>query len=172
MNTYRKLLVVAGCTPIALAAFACGSDPEPVKATCVDYSAVSGSPSFADDVIPIFQTSCALSSKCHQSGGSAEEDLALGLPSSMTMDSDQITAVHAAIVNVDANRADMKLVVPGDPAGSFLLAKCEYTDFTVCSTVTCSAKGCGGLMPASSNKLDEADLNTLRAWIQDGAKNN
>lgn len=150
---------------------ACGSDdPAEAGEVCVDYSAVSGDVSFADDVIPLLQQSCTISGSCHLSGSAnPAEGLELGLKNSDSMTEAEIDTVYDAIVGVDANAADMKLVAAGDPAQSFLLAKCEYEDFANCEDVSCSPKGCGSRMPLGA-PMDDSRIAILRKWIKAGAK--
>ena len=169
INT-KKWFVTAGALTLATA-LACGTDdPGEEAETCVDYSGVSGEVSFADDVIPLFQQSCTISGSCHLSGSAAPaEGLELGLKNTDTMTEADIDAVYNAIVNVDSKAAEMKLVKEGEPAQSFLLAKCEYSDFAVCDTVTCAPKGCGSQMPLGA-PMSDARINILRQWIKAGAK--
>ena len=147
---------------------ACGSKSSVL--TCVDYSSVSGEVSFADDVIPLLQQSCTIFGSCHVSGSAnPAEGLELGLKNSDTMTDEEIDAVYNAIVDVDSKAAEMKLVKPGEPAASFLLAKCEYESFASCETVACSPKGCGQRMPLGAPMSDDR-IDILRKWIKAGAQ--
>ncbi len=176
MKLWLWLLVAA----LPAAAVACGDETASttggdacIASTSVDVNACSGGPcSFKDDVLPIYRKSCALSTACH-TGATAQEGLVLGKP---LMDGDMTQAevddAHAAVVGVDAVRANMKLVTAGDTSQSWLLAKMEYSKFTDCPDIECAAKGCGGPMPTGGAKLPDAEIAVVRAWIQAGAANN
>jgi hypothetical protein len=169
---------------VAMGVGACnGDDPPDGVTTCVDYAAVDtmvcGGPcTLANDVMPIFQNSCTLSSSCHDSAAAnpAGEGLKLGPKIANTPTQADLDAVHDFIVNGTSVRSDNVLVAPGNPAGSWLLAKVEYNDFEVCGPVHAAcdntAKGCGIRMPFSSEALGADRLAILRAWIVDGAQNN
>lgn len=185
-------------TPILLLslglAAACGDDETSTgaggSAGCVDYASVNvnacnGGPcSFANDVVPVFQGACAISSSCHLSGGSPTgEGLGLGPSNSMTPTQMEIDAIHASLVSVTAVRSSLNLVEPGDPGKSWLLAKIDYADemdsdarpkFSACAALACegSAEGCGKSMPEIGPLLDEDRASKIRAWIADGAQNN
>lgn len=152
---------------------ACGDDENGGDAgACVDYSAVSGSASLINDVMPVFQNSCALSASCHaSSAANAAGGLKLGPDFGEAITAADATAVHAAIVGVTATGSSMKLVAAGDPAASWLMAKIDYEDPTACSTTSCSS--CGSRMPPlPSDALPEATLAKIRQWIKDGAQDN
>jgi hypothetical protein len=154
---------------------ACGDDePETNPATCQDYADVSGNPSFATDVMPIFQLSCGLSTSCHQSP-SGKEELSLGPPVAITPMQPDIDAVHAAIVGTASlTRSSLPLVDPGNPAGSWLLAKIEYegAEFAECDTSSQCGSECGDRMPQGSSKMERARIDIIAAWIKSGAANN
>jgi hypothetical protein len=83
------------------------------------------------------------------------------------------TALVSTLTSTNANGASMKLVVPGDPASSFLMVKCEYDKATIETCATeCGALGCGLQMPSGSPPLTDSELDILRRWIKDGAKDN
>lgn len=151
--------------------------------TCADYADVSGSPSLADDIIPIFALSCALSSSCHQlPASSAQEGLALGRPMAMLpLTQQDLDEVHALLINSSALRSQLPLVQPGEPAQSWLMAKLEYADpsdpdpktlFSECPDNTQCGDNCGQRMPQNGGRLDQARIDTIAAWIKDGAQNN
>jgi hypothetical protein len=176
----------------------CGDDEDGNgPAGCYDYGSVDtqvcggGLCSFATDVIPIFQVSCSLSGSCHSNRVATPngEGLVLGPPatemgSPVMATPMEIAEVHAAILDVASVRSELPLVVPGDPGGSWLMAKAEYEDIgdwgssgvAVCQAVydACldTAKGCGVMMPQTGPKLEEERLAILRAWIAGGAPNN
>ncbi len=144
----------------------------PDDSGCVDYEDVSGTVSFKDDVVPIFQASCNFS-VCHGSNiAQPKGNLALGPESGATLAQSDVDEVHANIVGVDAQKASFKLVVASDPGASWLLAKMEYQDFTLCEDLACDGTNCGDSMPLNSELLPEATRNTIAAWIKAGAPNN
>ncbi len=68
--------------------------------------------------------------------------------------------VRASLVDVAARgRTDLALVVPGDPGTSYLWCKLIGT---------CAGRE-GSRMPSQTAALDDAELETVRAWIADGA---
>ena len=168
MEDPRRLLAIL----LALTSVACSDDEPPPTATCASYEGVSGSPSFAADVMPIFQLSCTFSS-CHSSmSASPAEGLALGPPNATTPDQAAIDAVHAGIVNADSSQANEKLVVPGSPEESFLMAKLEYGDDATFAACGIDCTSCGELMPqGNSTPIDQARRDTIAAWIKNGAPN-
>jgi hypothetical protein len=183
----HKFRTVALMLVIGLGALACTDETEtaPPGGSCIDYGSVDtnvcngGACSFANDVVPLFRVSCSVGGSCHNSARpAAKEDLALG-PSLADPDPVQadIDTIHARIVNGSANRSTLPLVVPTDPARSWLLAKMEYPDFSACPDASDSCKdstdGCGRLMPETNLTPIEADrLAIVRAWISSGAPNN
>ncbi len=164
-----KLITLFTVGTLLLGAAACGDSGG--GDACVDYSNVTPGGSFKDDVLPIFQTSCNFST-CHgTNAASPRAGLALGPESGVSPGASDVTLIHQAIVGKDSTESSLKLVEAGDPGASWLLAKLEYDDVTACSTTMCTS-GCGTIMPQGSAKLSEADLNKIRAWIADGAKDN
>jgi hypothetical protein len=145
---------------------ACGSETNEPPGACVDYSAVSGTASFELDVMPLFDQACN-SSSCH-SGAAAPEGLPL-----TAVDAAERTALVTLLTSAWAKRANMQFVTAGDPANSFLLLKCEYDKAGIeeCAT-DCSALGCGAPMPSGGAMLTASELDVLRRWIKDGAKDN
>jgi hypothetical protein len=168
----------------------CGDDePMTPDGGCVDYAAVSGAPSFADDLMPIMQRSCNLSNACHtnRTTAPAGEGLQLGPPLTEMMmpvvpTQMELDDVHACITGgCDPVRSTVPFVTAGDPGASWMMQKLEYcldTDttctkkFSSCSAVQCTAKGCGSSMPYTSPQLVQAERDLFAAWIKSGAPNN
>jgi hypothetical protein len=114
--------------------------------------------SFRRDVMPILAQSCA-SQSCH---GDPRNALGLDL---VVSDPD---AVYAELQHESVTAKGAKLVVPGDPAKSFLYAKIvgdqgDYTDM-------CAMPGCGETMPPGS-KIPSIQRDTIQQWILEGATN-
>jgi hypothetical protein len=147
--------------------------------------------SFTNDIIPLFQLSCTLSSVCHgQIGNPAEEDLYLGKNAGGT----DASMVYAGIVGVHSREdPEMNLITPGDVAASFLWLKSNVDDLgnfvdlmssdlldecapAAASSNACSNCGsptfCGAGMPYLSIPLESSQLCLLKAWIEQGAQNN
>jgi len=109
----------------------------------------TGPVSFADDLLPILDNSCA-GSKCHtEDGHEAPLDL-------------EPQAAYTHLVNVAAEGCDQAtLVVPGDPNASYLLDK--LLGGAVCD---------GAQMPLAEKPLSDAATARFVRWICDGAPNN
>ena len=104
--------------------------------------------SFKTDVIPIFQTSCSLSSSCHQLAAGGPGKLYLG---GNAMDPADPSGILKATVNVKSiELPSMNYVTPGMPEESFLMHKmdgdqCQF--LSMCSTAgsapaQCAASSC------------------------------
>jgi hypothetical protein len=102
--------------------------------------------SYARDVRPILQLNCA---GCHNN-----DNPRAGLPLTATRS-------HGALVGVDGNQCSprRKLVAPGDSRSSYLIDK--LTGQNLCGRTT--------IMPPSG-KLRDSEIDTIRAWICQGAK--
>lgn len=143
---------------------------------CFDYETFAPQAvTLTNDVMPIFQASCALSTSCHgvanaSAPGNPTSKLYLGPPTGEAFTSTEIDLVYAALVGKKADRAPaMVLVAPGNPRGSFLLGKLEYPLATDCDAVTCGPLGCGLSMPQGAFPLDDAPLAVVRSWVVNGA---
>ena len=68
---------------------------------------------------------------------------------------------HAALVNVSSLQVAQDRVEPGDPDNSYLIRKLEGDAGIV-----------GSRMPQGGPFLDQATIDTIRQWINDGAPNN
>jgi len=102
--------------------------------------------SFAADVQPIFTTNCVT---CHTTGfASAGLDLSVG-------------NAYANTVNVTAGESALKRVLPGDPANSYLYRK-----------ITNAPGIIGQPMPFGAFPMPQAQIDTIGAWIREGALNN
>lgn len=120
--------------------------------TCVDGECQCGGAavSFADDVQPIFTASCA-SKGCH-------DDRPGGPGGGVSLD---LTEGNSYSSLVEETTPCGPVVVPGDPAGSLLIGK--LTGNEVCS---------GSQMPKGADPLDLALIETMAAWICQGALDN
>jgi len=140
---------------------------------CHDYTSfnsASRTVGFAADVLPIFRRSCGLSGACHGSEAAPAGQPYLGPPEVDGMvTAAQLTAIFNQNVGATSVKATgMKIVEAGSPQKSFLMHKMDGT--LTCSDVACEA-GCGSSMPLANPALPEADRETVRLWIAQGAKN-
>lgn len=197
---------LAACL-VALLGAACGADEAaPSPCTIPDLSVDAGAPvSFRTDVMPILAFGCAGGRPCHNAAD-READLFLGPkclfnPETKGCDfatnaasarpevQEELTEalaneVHADLVDVSsATFSPLARVLPGDPAGSFLIEKVTDTHNpagrTGCEKQTSkSATGpCGDPMPPLGGALctqpgggDRVLL--IARWIAQGAPNN
>ncbi len=142
---------------------------------CFDYGTFNGeSPavSFATDVIPILQTSCSLSTSCHQSEAGTGGRPYLGTAVGTAPTAEQIQKIFDQNVDV-ASQAEpgMSIVASGDPANSFMMHKVDGT-FS-CAVLECGPKKtCGLRMPSTGTELPSPQRDTIRRWIAQGAQNN
>jgi len=103
-------------------------------------------PSFAGDIQPIFNGSCAASS-CH--GASVQAGLSIVQGQS-----------YANLVNIGSTEdVSRKRVLPGDAANSYIVIKLE------------GRQTVGAKMPIGGS-LDAVSLQNIKNWINKGAKNN
>lgn len=151
----------------------------PVDVTGVDLTTPV---SFANEVFPIFQRSCALTA-CHVSPVPSANNY-LG-PQTGTPTTDEFAMLIDGLKTPSATAPAMHNVVPGDWQNSFLMLKvdgCQDTrglDCTVQDVRDCFENPCGIGMPnldkPSEGKvfpLPEVERNKIRAWIAQGAQNN
>jgi CHRD domain len=112
-------------------------------------AAVAAEVSFAREIQPIFTANCS----CHSGRfASAGMNLAAG-------------QAIANIVNVPSGEArGVDRIEPGDPQKSYLLHKLLGTQRTV--------GGSGSRMPLGGKPLSDDQINKIRQWITQGAKNN
>lgn len=105
--------------------------------------------SFESDLMPILKRRCAV---CHITGNEPGE-MAL-VPGK----------AYAYLVDVDSVETAMKRVAPGNPDRSYLVHKLQGTHLDV--------GGNGVRMPYHQSPLPEAQISSIRLWIEQGAKNN
>jgi mono/diheme cytochrome c family protein len=104
---------------------------------------------FASDVQMVFDFNCV---SCHQAGAeNAELNLGFG-------------AAHADLVGVPSTQSPLLRVQPGLPSESYLMHKLEGTHLDI--------GGSGDPMPLGLGPLPDADLATIRTWIEECALDN
>ncbi len=104
--------------------------------------------SLQDDVMPIMTQHCVM---CHIAGA------ALG-------GLDLYSNPWAALVGAPSTESSMKLVEPGQPDQSYFFLKL--------SEAFLKAGGSGLQMPIQQEALNPEQLEVIRSWIEQGAKNN
>ncbi|MCK6548800.1 hypothetical protein L6R52_23350 [Myxococcota bacterium] len=169
MHTLSSSLLLA--LGLALGAAACdGEDSLCHETSGVDLT--SPTVGFRTDVLPILRNSCGLSQACHGSEASSGGYFYLGPSNAMGAATDaQIGAIFDQTVGVATTlTTGVPRVKAGDPANSFLMHKIDGT--LQCATLSCAATNeCGTTMPQGGPLLAEAQRDTIRRWIAQGAKN-
>ena len=167
MRNGLMTLFVAATSLCVLCNGSCDGGP-----TCKLYVVPAGtdlmtpSVSFKNDVLPVFQQSCAFVS-CHGLTSGANMGVYLGEPNkgpTMT------ATVISAVMKPSQRLASMPYVTPGSPAQSFLMHKMDGDHCTL--DMKCTSGSCGASMPQFDPllPLDRRDL--VRRWIAQGAKDN
>ncbi len=125
--------------------------------------------SFRNDVQTIITAHNCASFGCHN-------DTALGAPMSL-----ETTKAYGNLVNVPSCEAPaLNRVEPGSSGTSYLVDKIAGTQGAVESAGGCSAGcplftaagSCGSQMPLLGSKLTGAEVQVIRDWIDQGAKDN
>ena len=136
-------LKLVGVATIPFDVATVGGDPVLVELEGSVAPVVPAVPSLTDEIQPIFNASCALAN-CHVGDGAGGLNLEAGL-------------AFAELVDVSSSQVEDLLVVPGDPARSYLFEKVDAERPRV-----------GDRMPLG-NALDALDLEAIRQWIVGGA---
>ena len=121
-------------------------------AACDGSGVEPGDVSFSQQVQPILTDRCAFGG-CHASTSpAADQSLAEGL-------------AYVNVVNVPSQELpSMDRVEPGDPDQSYLVHKIQGTHLDM--------GGSGLRMPRGQEPLSDDQIRLIRAWIQQGARNN
>ena len=135
----------------------------------------SPSVSFASDVVPLFETSCATSTLCHQGlTGSAVPSMSLlFLGTGMGAAADS-PSIYSALPVPSHELPSMSYVTPGDPGTSYLMHKmdgdqCQFE--STCAIMPASTTPCGAVMPIPCALADD-QRDVVRRWIAQGALDN
>lgn len=149
MNGRIRRAVLYGFTALAAA---CGGSDVPTGPDGGGGGGAGGgdpvppaSPSFSQDVNPIFVTKGCTAGSCH---GGGRGDLTLTTSASVN---------YANLVNVQSSDPAYLLVEPGDPQNSYLVMKVEGR--------------AGSRMPLTGTPLTANQIQTIRNWIASGAPN-
>ena len=132
---------------------ACGGGDGPTGPGGNDGSAGGGNnapiikadPSFAGDIATIFTRTGCTAGGCHGNSPAAGLNLA--------------SSPYAALVNVPSTQTGEMRVIPGNANDSYLVKKLE------------GRAAVGGRMPVGG-QLGNTDLQNIKNWINQGAKNN
>jgi len=149
-----------------------------VPEACFDAEACFAAPptgvSLRNDLVPLMQRSCTLSSACHTNPASPtnSEGYKPYLGEKASDGESDIPTLLAAIVDVEAwGDPSRNVVVPGDWEASYFMNKLDGA-LDQCADLDCP-DGCGRTMPQGSPKpLPLAERNLFRAWIAEGAQDN
>ena len=142
---------VAACLGVVAVALGCADFETPVDPTGGAPDTLVPSPSFSDDVAPIFQKRCAAggchSIATHQAG--------------LTLDS---TRAYESIVGVPSTlQPSAKRVVPLEPSQSWLVTMISADD---------AARQGVSRMPLATQPLTDNQITTIIRWIEQGALRN
>jgi hypothetical protein len=126
--------------------YQCGSDSNPNSPDMSSDTPIAN-PSFAQDIQPIFNASCALGG-CHNNTASAGLNLSQGV-------------AYANSVNVNSTQVpSKKRVLPSDPQNSYIVEKIE------------GRQSVGSRMPLNRSALNSTQIQNIRNWIDQGAQDN
>lgn len=137
--------VSAACAPEAL------TDYPVANNTTNNTMNNSGPVKFATDVAPILRSNCATFEGCHGAATSVFP------PRIANAQMATVADIQAALDGV-TNASGKLLIKPGDAAGSYLFAR-----------LTDAAAG-PSIMPLGMDPLDDADIELIRRWINEGAR--
>jgi len=126
---------------------ACGGD----GSTDPENGNGNGVPTLSGDVQPILTANCTTG--CH---GGTQPILGQNLSEGQTIS----TTVNVASTELPT----MDRIEPGDPDNSYLVQKIQGTQASV--------GGTGERMPLGRDALTQEQIDIIRAWIADGAKDN
>lgn len=112
---------------------------------------VCGAPpvEFKRDIVPLLKTRCAV---CHLTG---DEAYGMALYPG---------AAYKNLVDVQSHESPLMRVKPGKPDESYIIHKLEGTQASV--------GGNGLQMPIEGGYLSKQEIDMIRSWIADGAKDN
>jgi len=155
----------------------CTPGSTPAYTSCVT-DLTTPTVSFAQEVQPLFNKSCSLSTPgtCHAlqgAGNSTPYLIFLGSPDGGI---DGEAVLPGIVGKKAAEDPNMDIIAAGDPEHSYLMHKLDYDEClfaTECdSTKNPVFTGCGQGMPYLSGIIDPATRDNVRRWIAQGAKNN
>lgn len=105
--------------------------------------------SFAADIVPVLRSQCAT---CHMTGNE---------PGNMRL---YPSAAYDSLVGVESVSTGKLLIKPGAPDDSYMLHKIKG--------IHLETGGSGARMPQGQRPLDQAVIDRIVAWVEQGAENN
>jgi hypothetical protein len=180
-------LVSAACGQASGGGGGSGSGGSPGGDGCFDYTNFDGTTPtvhFQADVLPTFRLSCGLSTSCHGTEPPSPPPTAaqhylgpsISDPAPTAMQIEEILGGIVGKKSID--EPDMDVIAPGDPAHSFMLYKLDgdpnpsNMNPITCPKLECVASmSCLLAMPLSGASLPDAERDTIRRWVAQGAKN-
>lgn len=162
----------------------CSSEDPAEEGVSCRIETVSDDPSFRTDILPIFQGSCTFSSSCHGDKTKSQAELYLGKkqPNEAKgvepMTTAEVTEMLAGIIDRPSETAPaVNVISSGNASASFLMHKLDGTQTQ--QGFECEAQEsdldhpCGDSMPQTASEiLCENERETIRNWINAGAKDN
>lgn len=154
------------------------SNPTPAYVPCVTGSALqSPSVSFAKDIQPIWNASCAISgATCHGSTATDPKttgQIYLGSIDGGVAASDILPKI---VGQPSPENGQMDIIKAGDPANSYLMHKLDGDECLYAKTCNATQNAifanCGIQMPFNSGVLDQDSRDKIRRWIAQGANAN
>jgi hypothetical protein len=143
-STKSRFLVILGICFLTFAFISCGGNGNSTGPDPEPDPDPDRNVSFSQDISPIFQSSCATSG-CHDSG---------------TQESGVNLSSYDDAMNSVGNQYGESIVKSGNPDESPLIDKIEPDPQE------------GQRMPYQRDPLSQANIDSIRAWIADGAPDN
>ncbi len=164
-----SFLALASLAGAAILASAC-SDSTPTSNqpnSCAEYTPPAGfdantpTVSLKNDVVPIWNASCAFTS-CHGATSGANNGMYVG--------PDTARFVKESVGQPAQQLPSMPFVTAGDPKKSYLMKKLDGDTCVV--DKQCVGGSCLDPMPKATAPLTQNQRDTIRRWIAQGAKDN
>lgn len=159
---YSSMLIVlclASCGGGGSSSSASTSPADPYAGSTCPISTTKMTPSFSADILPALQLSCGSNtSSCH--GGTN--------PAGRILFSGSANSVYTQLRAVTQSGPSWYRVNPGDPNTSWLIEKISKDN----PGLAAFGQTYGTRMPQGAPILCQPTIDTLRAWIANGALNN
>ncbi len=146
---YFRLFVVLSAVILIAWIAGCGGDNNPSSSGGSGGTTVKEDPSFSNDILPIFSARGCAGLSCHGEASNA----GLRLEANVAYDS---------LVDVNSTEVpSLKRVAPGDAVNSYIVHKIE------------GRQSVGDRMPPPPRQaLSSEEIQNIKNWINQGAKNN
>jgi hypothetical protein len=159
-----RIGTMAGTAALALLAFGCANNDAVVGVTVIPPAGAQVS--LAKNVQPIFNTSCAIGG-CH----------AAPVFAPMSLEAGQALGNLVGVASCEA--PGVKRVEPAASSLSYLITKLEGTQSALVNAGACTgcpnftpSGNCGSQMPFGQTPLSAGEIQIIRDWIDQGAKDN